>query len=81
LFDGKARKSPIAKTKRKPGKIGKIYFNEHKDGIITIKISKVSVPKHENSIVAMDPMATHCRKLIVTGIYQANSYQKFVMSY
>jgi hypothetical protein len=26
-------------------------------------------------------MATHCRKLIVTGIYQANSYQKFVMSY
>jgi hypothetical protein len=29
----------------------------------------------------MDPMATHCRKLIVTGIYQANSYQKFVMSY
>jgi hypothetical protein len=21
----------------------------------------------------MDPMATHCRKLIVTGIYQANS--------
>jgi hypothetical protein len=23
----------------------------------------------------MDPMATHCRKLIVTGIYQANSYR------
>jgi hypothetical protein len=36
---------------------------------------------YENSIVGMDPMATHCRKLIVTGIYQANSYQKFVMSY
>jgi hypothetical protein len=24
---------------------------------------------------------THCRKLIVTGIYQANSYQTFVISY
>jgi hypothetical protein len=36
---------------------------------------------HENGIVGMDPMATHCRKLIVTGIYQANSHQKFVMSY
>jgi hypothetical protein len=35
------------------------------------KISKVF-----NSIVGMDPMATHCRKLIVTGIYQANSYLK-----
>jgi hypothetical protein len=33
------------------------------------------------SIVGMDPMATHCRKLIVTGIYQENSYQKSVMSY
>jgi hypothetical protein len=45
--------------------------------------SKVFGPKarHENSVVGMDPMATHCRKLIVTGIYQANSYQKFVMSY
>ena len=37
--------------------------------------------RHENSIVGMDPMATHCRKLMVTGIYQGNSYQKFVMSY
>jgi hypothetical protein len=42
---------------------------------------KSSCRMHENSIVGMDPMSTHCRKLIVTGIYQANSYQKFVMSY
>ena len=45
------------------------------------KFQKSSCQRHENSIVGMDPMATHCRKLIVTGIYQANSYQKFVMSY
>jgi hypothetical protein len=45
------------------------------------KIQKSSCLRHENSIVGMNPMATHCRKLIVTGIYQANSYQKFVMSY
>lgn len=45
------------------------------------KFQKSSCRRHENSIVGMDPMATHCRKLIVTGIYQANSYQKFVMSY
>jgi hypothetical protein len=45
------------------------------------KFQKSSCLRHENSIVGMDPMATHCRQLIVTGIYQANSYQKFVMSY
>jgi hypothetical protein len=45
------------------------------------KFQKSSCQRHENSIVGMDSMATHCRKLIVTGIYQANSYQKFVMSY
>jgi hypothetical protein len=45
------------------------------------KFQKSPWRRHENSIVGMDPMATHCRKLIVTGIYQANSYQKFVMSY
>ena len=45
------------------------------------KIQKSSCLRHENSIVGMNPMATHCRKLIVTGIYQANSYQQFVMSY
>ena len=45
------------------------------------KFQKSSCKRHENSIVGMDPMATHCPKLIVTGIYQANSYQKFVMSY
>jgi hypothetical protein len=45
------------------------------------KFQKSSCQRHENSIVGIDPMATHCRKLIVTGIYHANSYQKFVMSY
>ena len=45
------------------------------------KFQKSPCRKHENSIVGMYPMATHCQKLIVTGIYQANSYQKFVMSY
>ena len=45
------------------------------------KFQKSSCKRHENSIVGMDTMATHCPKLIVTGIYQANSYQKFVMSY
>ena len=45
------------------------------------KFQKSSYRSHENSIVGMDPMATHCRKLIVTGIHQGNSYQKFVMSY
>jgi hypothetical protein len=45
------------------------------------KFQKSSCRRQENSIVGMDPMATHCQKLIVTGIYQANSYQKFVMSY
>jgi hypothetical protein len=44
------------------------------------KPSMTTLPS-ENSIVGMDPMATHCRKLIVTGIYQANVHQKFVMSY
>ena len=48
---------------------------------IRTKFQKSSCRIHENSIVGMDPMATHCRKLIVTGIYQANSNQKFVMSY
>ena len=59
----------------------KFSFRRH---ILYNKINLLVVPKfkrHENSIVGMDPMATHCRKLIVTGIYQANSYQKFVMSY
>ena len=45
------------------------------------KIQKSSCRRHEKSIVGMDPMATHYRKLIVTGIYQTNSYHKFVMSY
>ena len=45
------------------------------------KLTKSSCRRHENSIVGMDPMTTHCRKLIVTDIYQANLYQKFVMSY
>jgi hypothetical protein len=45
------------------------------------KFQKSSCRSHKNSIVGMDPMATHCRKLMATGIYQANSYQKFVMSY
>jgi hypothetical protein len=45
------------------------------------KFQKSSCQRHENSIVGMDPMATHCQKLIVTSIYQANLYQKFVMSY
>jgi hypothetical protein len=45
------------------------------------KFQKSSCRSHEISIVGIDPMATHCQKLIVTGIYQANSYQKFVMSY
>jgi hypothetical protein len=45
------------------------------------KFQKSPCRRHENSIAGIDPMATHCRKLIVTGIYQANSYQKFVMSY
>ena len=48
---------------------------------IRTKFQKSSCRIHENSIVGMDPMATHCQKLIVTGIYQANSNQKFVMSY
>ena len=45
------------------------------------KFQNSSCLRHENSIVGMNPMATHCRKLIVTGIYQANSFQQFVMSY
>jgi hypothetical protein len=45
------------------------------------KFQKSSCRRHQNGIVGMDPMATHCRKLIVTGIYQANSYQKVVMWY
>ena len=48
---------------------------------LRIKFQKSSCRRHEKSIVGMDPMATHCRKLIVTGIYQTNSYHKFVMSY
>ena len=40
------------------------------------KFQKSSCRRHENSIhvVGMNPMATHCRKLIVTGIYQVKSY-------
>ena len=38
------------------------------------KFQKSSCRSHENSIDGMDPIATHCRNLIVTGIYQANSY-------
>ena len=49
--------------------------------LLRTKFQKSSCLRQENSIVGMDPMATHCRKLIVTGIYQANLYQKFVMSY
>ena len=45
------------------------------------KFQKSSCRRHENSILGMDPMATHCQRLIVKGIYQANSYQNFVMSY
>jgi hypothetical protein len=32
----------------------------------------------KNSIVGMDPMATHCRKLIVTGIYQVKFYMPYL---
>ena len=45
------------------------------------QFQKSSCRRHQISIVGMDPMAAHCRKLIVTGIYQTYSYQKFVMSY
>ena len=62
----------------------KFSFRRHilyKARPLRTKFQKSSCQRHEKSIVGMDPMATHCRKLIVTGIYQANSYQKFVMSY
>jgi hypothetical protein len=42
------------------------------------KFQKSSCRRHENSIVGMDPMATHCRKLIVTGIYQVKSYMSYL---
>jgi hypothetical protein len=29
----------------------------------------------------MDPMATHCRKLIVTGIYQVKPYMSYLQQY
>ena len=45
------------------------------------KFQKSSCRKHENSIVEMDPMATHCRKLIVTGIYQVKSYMSYLQQY
>jgi hypothetical protein len=64
----------------------KFSFRRH---ILYNKINLLVVPKARplrtkfQNIAGMDPMAmaTYCRKLIVTGIYQANSYQKFVMSY
>ena len=31
--------------------------------------------------VGMDPMTTHCRKLIVTGIYQVKSYMSYLQQY
>jgi hypothetical protein len=45
------------------------------------KFQKSSCRWHENSIVGMDPMATHCRKLIVTGIYQVKSYMSYLQQY
>jgi hypothetical protein len=42
---------------------------------------KSSCLRHEHSIVGMDPMATHCRKLIVTGIYQVKSYMSYLQQY
>ena len=39
---------------------------------------KSSCLRDENSIVGMDPMATHCRKLIITGIYQVKSYMSYL---
>jgi hypothetical protein len=67
----------------------KFSFRRHKINLLVVpkarplrtNFQKSSCRRHENSIVGMDPMSTHCRKLIATGIYQANSYQKFVMSY
>jgi hypothetical protein len=41
------------------------------------KFQKSSCRRHEHSIVGMDPMATHCRKLIVTGIYWLRVRFKF----
>jgi uncharacterized membrane protein (GlpM family) len=35
-------------------------------------------PFAKNSIVGMDPMATHCRRLIVTGICQVKSYMSYL---
>jgi hypothetical protein len=46
-----------------------------------LRTKSKSLLRHENSIVGIDHMATYCPKLTVTGIYRANSYQKFVMSY
>ena len=45
------------------------------------QFQKSSCLRHENSIVGMDPMATHCRKLIVTGIYQVKSYMSYLQQY
>jgi hypothetical protein len=45
------------------------------------KFQKSSCQRHENSIVEMDPMATHRRKLIVTGIYQVKSYMSYLQQY
>ena len=42
------------------------------------KFQKSSCLSHENSRVGMDPMATHCRKLIVIGIYQVKSYMSYL---
>jgi hypothetical protein len=51
------------------------------DPFATFNVAMLIHSCHENSIVGINHMATHCRKLIVTDIYQANSYQQFVMSY
>ena len=45
------------------------------------KFQKSSCLRHENSIVGMDLMATHWRKLIVTGIYQVKSYMSYLQQY
>jgi hypothetical protein len=37
--------------------------------------------KFNVSLVGMDPMATHCRKLIVTGIYQVKFYMSYLQQY
>ena len=45
------------------------------------KFQKSSCQRHENSLVGMEPMATHYRKLIVTGIYQVKSYMSYLQQY